>query len=162
MVLLFNHPPSSIFLGVIKFLTWLKVNLVFTILNVMCEGVSAALEQVAGNRLAYISGGCVVVAIGFAVGELLWMKKMKLHIDILDLLGFLATLSQVLSSGLQLVFACLHKSSPINFSVFSLIFALLSAYYKIIWKSRTHKLPRTRPKLLGQKKIQCVDPTKIC
>ncbi|KAG5564121.1 hypothetical protein RHGRI_000340 [Rhododendron griersonianum] len=90
MMLLFNHPLASIFLGVIKFLTWLKVDLVFTILNVMCEGVSAALEQVAGNRLAYISGGfgCTVVAIRFAVRELLWMKKMKLHIGILDLLPF--------------------------------------------------------------------------
>ncbi|KAG5564119.1 hypothetical protein RHGRI_000338 [Rhododendron griersonianum] len=84
------------------------VDLVLTILNVTCECASAALEQVAENRLVYVSGGfgCVVVAIGFAVGELLWMKKMKLHIGILDLLGFLAALSQVSSSGLQLVFAC--------------------------------------------------------
>ncbi|KAF7153988.1 hypothetical protein RHSIM_Rhsim01G0043300 [Rhododendron simsii] len=71
----------------------------------MCECVSVALEQVAANRLVYISGGfgCAVVAIGFALGELLWMKKMKLHIGILDLLDFLAALSQV-----DLVFTTLN------------------------------------------------------
>ncbi|KAF7152961.1 hypothetical protein RHSIM_Rhsim01G0043500 [Rhododendron simsii] len=62
----------------------------------MCECASAALEQVAGDRLVYILGGfgCAVVAIRFALGELLWMKKMKLHISILYLLDFLAALSQ--------------------------------------------------------------------
>ncbi|KAG5564120.1 hypothetical protein RHGRI_000339 [Rhododendron griersonianum] len=107
----------------------------------MCECVNAALEQVAGNRLVYVLGGfgCAVVAIGFTVGELLRMKKKNQNIGILDWLGFLAALSQVSSSGLHVVFVCLHKSSPINFSAFSLIFALVSSYYKIIWKSRNHE-----------------------
>ncbi|KAF7154715.1 hypothetical protein RHSIM_Rhsim01G0046100 [Rhododendron simsii] len=71
----------------------------------MCECVSVTLEQVAANRLVYISGGfgCAVVVIGFALGELLWMKKMKLHIGILDPLDFLAALSQV-----DLVFTTLN------------------------------------------------------
>ncbi|KAF7153059.1 hypothetical protein RHSIM_Rhsim01G0045900 [Rhododendron simsii] len=45
-----------------------KVDLVFTILNVTCECVSAAMEQEARNRLGYVVGGfvCAMVAIGFA------------------------------------------------------------------------------------------------
>lgn len=79
--------------------------------------MSAALEQVAGDRLMYIWAGfaCALVAVGFAVGEVLWMKQNKIRIGFLDLVGFLATILQILSFGMQVVYVYLHTAFPIKF-----------------------------------------------
>ncbi|KAI8549557.1 hypothetical protein RHMOL_Rhmol06G0033900 [Rhododendron molle] len=79
-----DHGPqqsASLFLGVIQILTSWKVDVVFAIFNLICECVSAALEQVTGDRLRYIWAGfaSALVAVGFAVEEVLWMKQNKIH-----------------------------------------------------------------------------------
>ncbi|KAG5543074.1 hypothetical protein RHGRI_015982 [Rhododendron griersonianum] len=95
----------SLFLGVIQILTSWKVDVVCAIFNLICECVSATLEQVAKDRLMYIWVGfaCALAAVGFAVGEVLWMKQNKIRIGFLDLVGFLAAILQILSFGIQVV-----------------------------------------------------------
>ncbi|KAG5543068.1 hypothetical protein RHGRI_015977 [Rhododendron griersonianum] len=74
----------------------MKIDLVCAILNIMCECVSATLEQVAVNRLIYVLAafGCALVAIVFTIGEFSWMKKKKMHIGFLEFLGLTAAILQ--------------------------------------------------------------------
>lgn len=115
--------------------------MVFAILNLICECVSAALEQVAGDSHVYFWAGfaCALVAVGFSVGELLWMKQNKINIGVVDVIGFVAAGLQILSCSMQVWFAYAHKEFPIKSSLFSIIFALIAACHKMIWKSETHQ-----------------------
>ncbi|KAF7141034.1 hypothetical protein RHSIM_Rhsim06G0024300 [Rhododendron simsii] len=112
----------------------MKIDIVCAVLNIMCECTSAALEQVAENRLIYMCAGlgCATVAIGLAIGELSWMKKKKLPICFLDILGLIVAVLQAIFSGLQVLLSRLRISFPIKFSIFSLVFALVSVFYKLI------------------------------
>ncbi|KAH7848936.1 hypothetical protein Vadar_010539 [Vaccinium darrowii] len=132
--------PATLFLRIFKFLREIKIDVVCAILNIMCECISATLEQVAKNRLIYICAGlgCATVAFGFTIGELSLMKRKKLPIGLFDLLGLIAAILQVTFSGLQVLLNCLHKSFPIKFSIFSLVFALVSGFYKLVWNPRQH------------------------
>ncbi|KAF7140634.1 hypothetical protein RHSIM_Rhsim06G0025700 [Rhododendron simsii] len=107
----------------------------------MCECVSAALEQVGGDRSVYLWAGfaCALVAVGFSVKEFRWMKQNKIDIGVMDVIGFVAAGLQILSCGMQVSFAYAHKEFPIKFSPFSLMFAIISVYHRMTWKSGTHR-----------------------
>ncbi|KAH7850253.1 hypothetical protein Vadar_029875 [Vaccinium darrowii] len=130
---------ATLFLG-FNFLREIKIDVVCVILNIMCECISATHEQVAKDRLIYICAGlgCATVAIVFTIEELSLMKKKKLRIGFFDFLGLIAAILQVTCLGLQVLLTCLDKSFPIKFSIFSLVFALVSGFYKLIWNPRQH------------------------
>ncbi|KAH7849837.1 hypothetical protein Vadar_023659 [Vaccinium darrowii] len=132
--------PATLCLPIFKFLREIKIDVLCVILNMMCECISATLEQVAKNRLIYICAGlgCTIVAIGFSIGELSSMKEKKLHIGFFDFLGLIAAILQVIFLGLQILLNCLNKSFPIKFSIFSLVFAFVSGFYKLVWNPRQH------------------------
>lgn len=68
------------------------------------------------------------------------MKQNKIRIGFLDLVGFLAAILQILSFGMQVVYVYLRTTFPIKFSLFSLMFALISAYHKIFIFGTLHLL----------------------
>ncbi|KAF7140032.1 hypothetical protein RHSIM_Rhsim06G0024200 [Rhododendron simsii] len=132
--------PATLHLCVFKFLSKMEIGVLCAILDIMCECVSAMLEQVAEDRLMYICAGfgCAVVAIGFTIGEFQRMKKEKMRIGFPDLLGLIAAILQVIISGVQVFLNRLRISFPIKFSIFSLIFAIVFGFYKLIWKPHHH------------------------
>ncbi|KAF7140276.1 hypothetical protein RHSIM_Rhsim06G0024400 [Rhododendron simsii] len=104
---------ATLLLCIFKILRKMKIDIVCAILNIMCECVSAMLEQLAEDRLIYICAGfgCAIVAIGFTIGEFSWTMKKKMRIGFLEFIGLIAAILQVIISGLQVL---LNRKSPVG------------------------------------------------